>query len=116
MLAIRGQVQCHAPVLVLRRIAAQTVGGIELADDFRTFGFDLFDRFGQFFGSLHRRQVQQGGTQGQCQQVAEAGHGGFLEEVADVAGLEVSKLSRARARLASDNSPRWLPSKRPSGL
>ncbi|CAI8953723.1 hypothetical protein EMIT0P395_60038 [Pseudomonas sp. IT-P395] len=109
--AIRSQVQGHATVLILRRITAQTVGRIELADDFRAFGFDLFDRRRQFFSGLHRRQVQQGGAQSQRQQVAEAGHGSFLAEVAGaVAGFEfgvgVSKFSRARARLALDNSPR----------
>ncbi|CAI8699666.1 hypothetical protein EMIT0P44_100009 [Pseudomonas sp. IT-P44] len=106
MFAIRRQVQRHATVLVLRGITAQAIGRIELADDFRALGFDLLDCFGQLFGSLYRRQVQQGGAQGQRQQVAEAGHGSFLEEVDGVAGFGVSKFSRARARLASDSSPR----------
>ncbi|MNK65350.1 hypothetical protein D3C87_846430 [compost metagenome] len=121
MFAIRGQVQRHAAILILRRIPAQAIGGVELADDFRAFGFDLLDRRGQFFSSLHRRQVQQGGAQSQRQQVAEAGHGSFLAEVAGaVAGFEfgvgVAKFSSARARLALDSSPRWLVSSRPSGL
>ncbi len=111
MFAIRGQVQRHAAVLVLRGITAQAVGGVELADDFRALGLDFLDRIGQLFG-LHRWQVQQGSTEAQGQQVAEAGHGSFLEEVTGT----VSKFSSARARLASDNSPRWLPSRRPSGL
>lgn len=115
MFTVRGQVQRHATVLVLRCITAQTIRRIEGADNFGALGFDLLDCFRQFFG-LYRRQVQQGSTQGKCQQVAEAEHGNFLEGVAEVAGFGVSKCSRARARLASESSPRWLPSRYPSGL
>lgn len=113
MFAIRGQVQGHATVLVLRGVTAQAVWCVELADDFCALGFYFLDRFRQFFGSLREWQVQQGSAQGQRQQVAEAGHGSFLEEVAEPGR---SKFSRARARLASDSSPRWLPSRRPSLL
>ena len=77
---------------------------IEFAEDLGTLGFDLFDRCRPVLGLGQgggKRQRQQG------QQVAEAGHVGFLSGA-------VSKGSMARARLAWDNSPRWLLIRRPS--
>ncbi|MNT74785.1 hypothetical protein D3C72_2136320 [compost metagenome] len=102
----------------MRRVTAQAVRRVEGTDDFCALGFDLLDRCRQFFGLEQRGLRQCGGDgDGQGQQVAEAGHGVFLVAewgVVDESG--VSKFSRARARLASDNSPRWLPSRRPSAL
>ncbi len=97
-------------VLVLGGIAAQASRRVETADDFRALGFDALDRRGQFFG-LQRGRLQQQrakcGAQAQVQQVAVEGHSGFLAGAGTAEGvLGGPKFSRARARLASDNSPR----------
>ncbi|MNI79142.1 hypothetical protein D3C73_1355760 [compost metagenome] len=81
VLAVGRQVQGHASVLVLRCIAAQTIGCIEAANDLRAFFFDLADCRRQFFG-VEQGALQQGCAQGHRQQMAEAGHGSFLGGVA----------------------------------
>ncbi|MCY1421832.1 hypothetical protein D9M71_374970 [compost metagenome] len=112
MFAIGCQVQGHTPVLVLGRVTAQAVGGIEAAFDLHALGFHLLHGLGQGFGhgSLAGQQAE-GQSQGQFQQRV---HVSFLEEwVAAGAGVR-SKDSRAWLRLARDSSPRWLPTRRPS--
>ncbi|MNZ33043.1 hypothetical protein D3C78_503810 [compost metagenome] len=112
--AIGSQVQRQAAVLVLGSIAAQAIGSVEAAFDFRAFGLQLLDGFGQVF-SQHQLAGHQ--AQGQCEgQFQQRSHATFLVGDGAAGAGARSKDCRAWLRLARDSSPRWLPTRRPSAL
>ncbi len=101
VLAVGRQVQGDALAVVARRIALEPTGRLEAAYHLGATRLDGADRFRPLFG-LHERSAQQAEA---CKEKRSG---------SNHCGDSSFSTSRARARLARESSPRWLPTWRPS--